>query len=146
MLEALRRTDPEVLADLAQGRLREKIPALGGVRGPLRPSTRCLIGAILAHLDFLDAQIERRSEAIETQQRPFQPAVKLLRSLDGIDADRAEHHRRVRHGHVGVPVRKSPRLSWAAQCPGNDQSAGKRRSGRHAKARNSSTTPSRTQR
>ena len=61
MLDALvaGTTDPELLAELARGKLRKKIPALReALEGHLEPLHALLIGAILAHLDFLDEQIE----------------------------------------------------------------------------------------
>ena len=102
-------TDPEVLADLAKGKLRKKIPALReALEGRFDAHHALLIGAILAPLDFLDEQIERLSEAIEEQLRPFQPQVELLRTLTGIET--TEHPRRDRHRHVGVPDRRASRL------------------------------------
>ena len=68
MLDALcsGTTDPEVLADLARGRLRKKIPALReALEGRFDALHALLIGAILNHIDFLDEAIERLSEAIE---------------------------------------------------------------------------------
>ncbi len=64
MLDALvsGTTDPEVLADLAKGRLRAKIPALReALEGRFEPLHALLIGAILAHLDFLDMTAGRQS-------------------------------------------------------------------------------------
>src|SRR5437870_4324067 len=64
MLDALvaGTTDPQVLADLAKGKLRAKIPALKeALQGRFEAHHALLIGAILAHLDFLDEQIERLS-------------------------------------------------------------------------------------
>ncbi len=68
MLDALvaGTTDPQVLADLAKGRLRKKIPALReALEGRFEAHHALIIGAILAHLDFLDEQIAALSEAIE---------------------------------------------------------------------------------
>jgi transposase len=136
MLDALcsGTTDPEVLADLAKGRLRKKIPALReALEGRFDAQHALLIGAILAHLDFLDEQIERLSEAIEEQLRPFQPAVELLRTVDGIDTRTAQNIL----AEIGTDMSVFPTAghlaSWAGQCPGNDQSAGKRRSGKTRK-------------
>jgi transposase len=133
MLDALVQgtTDPEVLADLARGKLRKKLPALKeALEGRFEPLHALLVGAILAHLDFLDEQIERLSDAIEEQLRPFQPAVELLRSLDGIDTRTAQNLL----AEIGLDMSVFPSAaqlaSWAGQCPGNDLSAGKRRSGR----------------
>jgi len=77
MLDALvaGTTDPEVLAELAKGKLRPKIPALReALEGRFEPLHGVLIGAILSHLDFLNAQIDQISTAIEEQMRPFRPA------------------------------------------------------------------------
>jgi hypothetical protein len=65
-------TDPEVLADLAQGKLRAKIPALRqALEGHFEAHHALVVGAILAHLDFLNEQIERLGDAIEEQLGPF---------------------------------------------------------------------------
>jgi transposase len=136
MLDALcsGTTDPEILAELARGRLRQKLPALReALEGRFDALHAMLIGAILAHLDFLDEQIDRLSEAIEEQLRPFQPAVELLRSIPGVETRTAQ----VIIAEIGVDMSVFPSerqlASWAGQCPGNDQSAGKRRSGRTRK-------------
>lgn len=73
MLDALvgGTTDPGVLAELARGKLRKKIPALHeALEGRFEALHALMIGAILSHLDFLDEQIERLSEAIEEQLGP----------------------------------------------------------------------------
>jgi transposase len=136
MLDALvaGTTEPEVLADLARGKLRRKIPALKeALEGRFEPLHALLVGSILAHLDFLDEQIERLSEAIEAQLAPFGPAVELLRSIPGVETRTAQ----VIVAEIGVDMSVFPTAghlaSWAGQCPGNDQSAGKRRSGRTRK-------------
>ena len=136
MLDALcaGTTDPEVLADLARGKLRAKLPALReALVGRFEPLHALLVSSILAHLDFLDEQIERLSDAIEEQLRPFEPAVELLRTVDGIETRTAQNIL----AEIGVDMSVFPTAghlaSWAGQCPGNDQSAGKRRSGRTRK-------------
>jgi transposase len=136
MLDALCHgtTDPELLADLARGRLRKKIPLLReALEGRFEPLHALLVSSILAHLDFLDEQIERLSEAIEAQLRPFAPAVRLLRSVDGIQTRTAQNIL----AEIGLDMRVFPSAahlaSWAGQCPGNDQSAGKRKSGKTRK-------------
>lgn len=133
MLDALCRgtTDPEVLADLAKGKLRAKIPALReALQGRFDTDHALLIGAILAHLDFLDEQIERLSQAIEEQLRPFQPALEVLRSLGGIETRTAQNI----IAEIGTDMSVFPTAghlaSWGGQCSGNHQSAGKRRSGK----------------
>jgi transposase len=136
MLDALCQgtTDPEVLANLAKGRLRSKLPALReALEGRFEPLHALLVGSILAHLDFLDEQIEQLSGAIEEQLRPFQSAVDVLRSVGGIETRTAQNIL----AEIGVDMTVFPAArhlaSWAGQCSGNHQSAGKRRSGRTRK-------------
>jgi transposase len=136
MLDALvaGTTDPEVLADLALGKLRKKIPALrDALQGRFEPLHALLISSILAHLDFLDEHISSLSEAIEEQIAPFAAARDLLQSIPGVGQRTAE----VILAEIGTDMTQFPTAghlaSWAGQCPGNDQSAGKRRSGRTRK-------------
>ncbi len=138
MLDALVEgtTDPELLADLARGRLRAKIPALRqSLEGRFDHLHVVWIGAILAHLDFLDEQIASLTEAIGEQIGPFERAVELLGTIPGVQRRTAE----VIVAEIGTDMSVFPTAkhlaSWAGQCPGNDQSAGKRRSG---KSRNGS--------
>ena len=136
MLDALcsGTTDPEVLAELARGKLRKKIPQLKeALQGRFDARRALLIGAILAHLDFLDEQIERLSDAIEEQLRPFQPAVELLRSLGGIETRTAQNIIAEIGPDMSIFPTADHLASWAKQCPGNNQSAGKRKSGRTPK-------------
>jgi transposase len=135
--------DPAALAGLAKGRLRVKNPALieafEGAR--FGSQNALLIGGILRHIDFLDAEIAALGDAIEThlaavredEAPPFEPAVRLLCSLDGIQARTAE----MLLGEFGTDMTRFPTdahfASWAAQCPGNHKSAGKRQSGKTRK-------------
>jgi len=157
MLEALigGERDPAALAGLAKGRLRVKhsalIEAFEGVR--FGPQNALLIGGILRHIDFLDAEIEALSTSIETHiaahsepardadqagadagtVRPFELATQLMCSLPGIQHRTAQ----TLIGEFGIDMSRFPSdkhfVSWAAQCPGNHESAGKRRSGRTRK-------------
>lgn len=127
-------TDPEVLADLAKGRMRAKIPALReALEGRFDHIHAVWIGAILAHVDFLDEQIASLTETIGEEVAPFEPAVELLCSIPGVQRRTAE----VIVAEIGTDMSRFPSAkhvaSWAGQCPGNDQSAGKRRSGRTRK-------------
>jgi transposase len=136
MLDALvaGTTDPEVLADLAKGRLRAKLGALReALEGRFDQLHAVWIGAILAHLDFLDEQISSLTQTIGEQIAPFEKAVELLCTIPGVQRRTAE----VIIAEIGVDMSVFPTAkelaSWAGQCPGNDQSAGRRRSGRTRK-------------
>lgn len=127
-------TDPALLADLAKGRLRAKLPALReALQGRFDHLHSIWVGAILAHIDFLDEQIAGLSETIEEQVAPFESAVELLRSIPGVQRRSAE----VIVAEIGTDMSAFPTAkhlaSWAGQCPGNDRSAGRQRSGRTRK-------------
>jgi transposase len=133
MLEALvtGTTDAEVLADLAKGKLRAKLPALReALVGRFDHLHGVWIGAILNHIDFLDEQIASLTEAIGEQIAPFAWAVELLCTIPGVQRRTAE----VIIAEIGIDMSVFPDAkhlaSWAGQCPGNDQSAGKRRTGK----------------
>ena len=91
------------------------------------------MGHILAHLDFLEEAILALGEAIEAQLRPFAAQAELLQTIPGVGRRTAE----VLVAEIGVEMAQfgsAQRLaSWAGLAPGNDQSAGKRRSGRTTK-------------
>src|SRR5206468_823246 len=93
MLDALvsGTTDPAVLAELAKGKLRQKLPALReALEGRFDAEHGIVVGAILAHIDFLDEQIVLLSEAIEERIRPFAAAVELLCTIPGVQQRTAE--------------------------------------------------------
>jgi transposase len=136
MLDALvaGTTDPEILADLAKGKMRAKIPALReALEGRFDAEHALVVGQILAHLDFLDEAIERLSDAIEEQIRPFERAVELLCTIPGVGRRSAEVIIAETGGDMTAFPSARHLASWAGMCPGNDQSAGKRRSGKARK-------------
>ena len=133
MLDALIKgtTDPEVLADLAKGRLRQKIPALReALQGRFDRMHALWIGSILAHIDFLDEQIAGLRTRSEGQIAPFAAAVELLCTITGVQRRTAETIIAEIGVDMSVFASAKELASWAGQCPGNHQSAGKRRSGR----------------
>jgi transposase len=136
MLDALvsGTTDPEVLAELARGRLRSKLPALReALEGHFSSHHALVVGMILAHIDYLDESIVQLSAEIERTIAPFAEKVELLDTIPGVDRRTAE----VLIAEIGVEMSRFPthaRLaSWAGMCPGNEESAGKRRSGKTRK-------------
>jgi transposase len=137
MLDALvaGTTDPVVLADLARGQLRKKIPALqAALHGRFGAEHRLVVGRILAHIDFLDESISQLSDEIEQALGPFgNRQIDLLCTIPGVQRRTAE----VLIAETGGDMTKFPTArhlaSWAGVCPGNDQSAGKHRSGKTTK-------------
>jgi transposase len=123
--------DPEALADLARRRMRGKIPQLReALRGRVTDHHRFLLGLLLEHLDYLGRLIARLDARIEQLAAPDAEALALLTTIPGIKQHTAE----VLLAEVGPAVDPFPSAgqfaSWAGMCPGNNESAGKRRTGR----------------
>jgi len=126
-----------MLADLARGLLRKKIPALReALQGRFDVEHSLIVSQILAHIDFLDESIGRLSNEIEARIEPFAAQRDLLMSIPGLPAA----HRRGAdlRSEIGVDmtVFATPKhlASWAKMSPGNNEPAGKRRSGKTSKA------------
>jgi transposase len=137
MLEALvaGTRDPEVLADLARGRLRAKLPALReALEGHFRTEHHGLmIAQVLAHVDFLDESVATLSARIEQVIAPFSGQVALLCTIPGVKQRTAE----AIIAEIGADMSRFPSAahlaSWAGMCPGNNESAGKRKTGKSRK-------------
>jgi transposase len=126
--------DGAALAQLARGRLREKLPQLEqALSGRFEAHQRFLIAQQLAHVDFLDETLARVSAEIAERVRPVEDAIARLDTIPGVGRAVAE----ALVAEVGADVgrfRSAEHLaSWAGLCPGNDESAGKRRSGKTRK-------------
>lgn len=133
MIEALLagETDPELLAQRARGRLREKLPALREALCCLvLDHHRFLLRLLLDQLDEAQAHLDSIGERIEAILAPAAPILTRLTEIPGVDRKVAQ----VLAAEVGLDVERfaTPEqlCSWAGLCPGNDESAGKRRSGR----------------
>lgn len=136
MLKALLEgtTDPEALADLARGKLRKKLPLLReALEGHFRPHHRFLLGQIFSHLEFLDGAIEEVSKEVERHIDPFVEKIEKLKTIPGISQKAAE----TVISEIGVDMDRFPThrhlASWAGVCPGNNESAGKRKNGKTRK-------------
>ena len=127
-------TDPEALADLAKGLLRKKREQLvGALSGRVKPHHRFLIAEHLSQIEYLEEAIQRISTEVAERLRPFEPKVKQLDSIPGISRQTAE----VLLAEMGWDMSRFPSdknlASWAGMCPGNNESAGKRRNGKTRK-------------
>jgi transposase len=136
MLEALiaGQTDPAQLADLARQRLRSKIPELQlALQGRVTDHHRFLLRTHLDHVSHLEALIERLSRRIEEVMAPFVEARQRLETIPGVSQRTAE----TILAEIGTNMDQFPTdghlASWTGMCPGNNESAGKRRSGRTTK-------------
>jgi transposase len=134
MIEAL--TDgerrPAVLADLAKGRMRVKIPDLSmALEGRFGDHHALMCRLHLDHIDHLDAMIARLDAQIEAMMAPFHAQRDLLTTIPGIGPLAAA----AVISEIGADVREffpdaAHLASWAGICPGNHESAGRRRPGR----------------
>ncbi len=132
MLEALVQgtTDPEVLAELARGALRKKLPALrAALAGRFRGHHAFLVSQLLAHLDYLDEAISTVTSRIEELTGPYREIQTRLDVIPGVNRRTTE----VILAEIGPDMRVFPSAhhlaSWAGLCPGNNESAGKHKAG-----------------
>lgn len=128
------RSEPNALAELAKGKLRSKLPQLErALTGRVGAHQRFLLAQQLAHLDALDELIDRLSAEVTERLRPFEAAVARLDTIPGVGVRTAE----TLVAEIGTDLGRFPTAahlaSWAGMCPGNDESAGKRRSGKTRK-------------
>jgi transposase len=132
MLDALinGERDPVVLADLAKATLRRKTPQLQqALLGRFDAHHAVLVREMLARIDAADATCARLSVEIQSRLEPFREQLTLLVSIPGVSWRTAE----VIIAETGADMRVfgSPHrlAAWAGLCPGNNESAGKRRPG-----------------
>ena len=116
-------TDPETLAGLAKGRLREKTGELQeALRGLVRSHQRFMLESQLSHLDYLEAQIERLDQEVARRLRPFEETVAAVDTIPGVGRRTAE----VIAAEMGTDMTQFPSpghlASWAGVCPGNNRS------------------------
>jgi transposase len=127
-------TDPVVLAALVQGRAQRKAPELAqALAGRVDAQQRFLLGIQLRRIETLEADIAQVSAEIAERLRPFDAALERLDTIPGVGRRIAE----ILVAEVGLDMGRfpsaSPLASWAGMCPGNNESAGKRKSGRTRK-------------
>jgi transposase len=153
-------TDPQALAELAKGRLRNKIKELeAALVETISPNQRFILARQLSHIDFLDEELEAFNEQISRQLQQmagamvkadetddngssgqasaetlsWMEAVELLDTIPGVDQRTAE----IILAEIGLDMSQFPTAddlaSWAGFAPGNHQSGGKRYSGRTTK-------------
>jgi len=127
-------TDAGELADLAKDKLRHKLPELErALTGRMGEHQRFLLQRQLAHIEFLEQTIEQVSAEIQERLRPFEGELARLETIPGIGRRVAE----ILVAEIGTDMSRFPTAghlaSWAGMCPGQNESAGKRKSGRTRK-------------
>jgi transposase len=124
-------TDAAVLADLARGKLRKKLPELRrALQGRFRAHHAFLLEQVLAKIDFLDEAVERLTTEIDQRLGPFEAMVAALDTIPGINRVNATSVIAETGGDMHRFPDAAHLCSWGAMCPGHNESAGKRRSGK----------------
>ena len=127
-------TDAGELATLAKDKLRKKRPELErALAGRMGAHQRFLLQQQLGHIAFLEQTIAQVSSEIEERLRPFEGELERLQTVPGIGRRVAE----IVVAEIGTDLSRFATAghlaSWAGMCPGQNESAGKRKSGRTRK-------------
>ena len=133
MLEAMIQgeQDSQRLAEMAQGKLRNKIPELQeALQGRVSRHHRFLLRELLDHLYFVESKMQRVEQEVAERLGPFQSEVARLCTIPGVDRVTAWGLL----AEIGLSMKQFPDAqhlaSWAGLCPGSHESAGKRKSGK----------------
>jgi transposase len=123
--------DPQLLADMAKGILRNKRDQLEeALHGFMGPHQRMLLESHLRHLDFLQAEVDQLDEEVNRRMGPFEDALQRVQGIPGIGRRVAQEVL----AETGTDMSHFPTAahlaSWARVCPSNNESAGKRKAGR----------------
>jgi transposase len=136
MLQALAagERDPEVLAELAKGLLRKKIPELReALRGRFTDHHALMVRLSLDHAKYLEAAIAELDAQVDRVMAPFVEARDHLDTITGVGKRAAE----CIIAEIGADMTRFPTAghlaSWAGMAPGNNITGGKRQSGKTTK-------------
>jgi transposase len=125
---------PEEMAELAKGRLRNKKPELArALKGKLRRQQHLVLAQILDHIDYLDEAIAKLEEEMDQVCAPFEQAVTNLSTIPGIKRCTAIDLIAETGAKMDAFPSEAHFCSWAGVCPGNNESAGKVKSGKTRK-------------
>lgn len=133
MLESLSKgiEDPELLAQLARGNMKKKLPELKkSLRGLMDDHQRFMLKEQLGHIKEIEKHIEKLNKEVAKRMRPFKSLLNALDEIPGVGINTAEDV----IAELGTDMSRffSDRhvASWAGLCPGNNESAGKRHNGK----------------
>lgn len=123
--------DDQTVEKLAKKALKKKIPELQkSVKGLMAKHQRILLSIQLEHYDFLNLQIEKISKEISDRLKYSEEEIELIDSIPGVGRTSAEEI----VAEIGTDMSRFPTKnhisSWAGLCPGNNESAGKKKRGK----------------
>ena len=122
---------PRQMAEMARGAMRPKIAQLTiALEGKLHEHHRFMLTRLLHQAEHLEGEIEAFDVRLEEQMRPFDDALRRLDAIPGINTRAGQ----CIIAEIGIDMTRFATAhhlaSWAGLCPGNNESAGKRRSGK----------------
>ena len=128
---------PDEIRSLAKGRLRNKIDLLiKAMDGNVTDHHRFLLKMHFGHIEYLSIQIAKFDAEIYKKLEPYEKELELIQTEPGINAVTGP----ALIAEMGVDMGQFPSdkhlSSWGAMCPGNNESAGKKKSGRTRRGNN----------
>lgn len=126
--------DVEEASRLIHGRMLSKLPEImASIEGIVTPLQRKLLSQVLDHIDDLNKRISVLDTMVKDYMAEYETAIAAIDELPGIGRRSAE----VILAEIGTDMSRFPSAahisSWAGVCPGNYQSAGKRKHGKTTK-------------
>jgi transposase len=127
--------DVEALSELALRRMKSKKDELKrALNGKLGAHQKMMLETQLRHIDFLDQEIGRLNDEVRTRLHPFEEDLERLDTIPGVGRNTAEQILAEAGTDIETQFGSAARLcSWAGLSPGNNESAGKRHSGKTRK-------------
>lgn len=126
--------DVQAMADKARRQMRKKIPQIEeALHGFMGDHQRLMLQLMLKHIDILEAQVLSLDQEIQEKMKPVNEQIFLIDTIPGV----GERSAQVIIAEIGVNMNQFPSAahlaSWAGLCPGNNESAGKRKNGKTRK-------------